>query len=136
MKKFFSKKNELKKGNKSGNSREADKITAQDFGALVFLTLLDKHLKLGNAKSNFPELILDEPNKVSFQQSAPSNNSTDGCNTSKEKDDSEKCSEAEQNQEDFTGSSSFSRKRELFRQKPLGQKRKQLKTNDVETWKS
>ena len=136
MKKLFSKKkNELKKANKSGNSREAVEKAEQGFKALTFLSWLDKHLQLRETKSNFPKLPVIETNGASFEQSAPSNHSTDGYNSSEndEEDGSEKYCEVEENQGDSPGSSSFSRKRDLIPHKPLGQKRKQLKTNDDET---
>ena len=135
MKKFSKKKNELKKVNKSGNSREAVEKAEQGFKALAFLSWLDKHLQLRDRKSNFPKLPVEEPNRENFPQSTPSNHATDGYNSSEneEEDGSEKCSEVEENQEDSLDSSSFSRERELIRQKPLGQKRKKLKTNDDET---
>ena len=46
-----------------------------------------------------------------------------------EKDGSKKGREVEKNHEDSPDSSSFSRKKELIRQKPLGQKRKKLTNN-------
>ena len=68
-------------------------------------------------------------------QTAPSNHSTDGYNSweNEEENGSEKYCEVEENQGDSPGSSSFSRKRELISHQPLGQKRKQLKTNYDET---
>ena len=65
-------------------------------------------------------------NRVSFQKSASSNHSTNGCNSSEneEEDGSKKCIEAEENQHESTGSSSFLRKRDAIRQKALGQKTK------------
>ena len=65
-------------------------------------------------------------NRVSFQKSTSSNHSTNGCNSSEneEKDGRKKCTEAEENQHDSTGSSSFWRKSDLIRQKALGQKTK------------
>ena len=137
MKKLFSKKkNELKKANKLGNSREAVKKAEQGLKALSFFSWLDKHLQLRDTKSNFPKLSVEETNGASFQPSAPSNHSTDGYNSSenKEKHGSEKCCEVEENQADSPGSSSFSRKRELIPHKPLRQKRNQLRTNDDETF--
>ena len=80
--KIFSKKNELKKANKSWNLREAVKKAEQGFKALAFLSKLDKHLHLRDTKSNFPKLPLEESNRDSFQQSAPSNHSTDGYSSS------------------------------------------------------
>ena len=99
---------------------------------MTFLSWLDKHLQLRETKSNFPKLPVIETNGASFEQSAPSNHSIDGYNSSEndEEDGSEKYCEVEENQGNSPGSSSFSRKRELIPHKPWGQKRKQLNTND------
>ena len=115
--------------------REAVKKAEQGFKALAFLSRLDKHLQLRDTKSNFPKLPLEESNRDSFQQSAPSNHSTDGYSSSENEEENggEKCCEIEENQEDSPHSSSFSRKKELIPQKPLVKKRKQLKRNDDET---
>ena len=57
LKKLFSKKkNELKKANKSGNSRETVGKAEQGFKALTILSWLDNHLQLRDTKSNFPKL--------------------------------------------------------------------------------
>ena len=47
---------------------------------LAFLPWLIKYLQLRVTKSNFPKLPVEEPNWVSFHQSAPSNHSNDGYN--------------------------------------------------------
>ena len=136
MKNLFSKKkNELKKANKSGNSREAVEKAEQGFKALKFFSWFDKHLQLRDTKSNFPKLPVVETNGASFEQSPTSNYSTDGYTSSEneEEDGSKKCCEVEENQGDSPGSSSLSRKRELIPHKLLEQKRNQLKTNDDET---
>ena len=136
MKNLFSKKkNELKKANKSGNSREAVEKAEQGFKALKFFSWFDNHLQLRDTKSNFPKLPVVETNGASFEQSPPSNYSTDGYTSSEneEEDGSKKCCEVEENQGDSPGSSSLSRKRELIPHKLLEQKRNQLKTNDDET---
>ena len=79
---FSKKKSELKKANKSWNLRQAVKKVEQGFKAVAFLSKLDKHLQLRDTKSNFPKLPLEESNRDSFQQSAPSNHSTDGYSSS------------------------------------------------------
>ena len=49
---------------------------------LAFLPWPIKHLQLRVTKSNFPKLPVEEPNWVSFHQSAPSNHSNNGYNWS------------------------------------------------------
>ena len=110
MKKLFSKKNnELRKANKSGNSKEAVEKAEQGFKALAFLSWLDKHLQLRDTKSSFLKLPV-ETNRTSFQRSAPSDHSTDGYNSSEneEGDGDKKCSEVDENQENSPVLSSFS----------------------------
>ena len=92
------------KANKSGNFR-AVKKAEHGFKALAFLPWLDKHLQIIDTQCNLPKLPVEEPNRISFQQSAPSNYSTDDYNSSEnyEEDDSEKYSEVKENEEDSPG---------------------------------
>ena len=83
---------------------------------LAFLPWLIKYLQLRVTKSNFPKLPVEEPNWVSFHQSAPSNHSNDGYNWSENEEEygSEKCGEVEKNKEDSPGWSNFSKKKEKW----------------------
>lgn len=88
MKKLYSKKkNELKKVNRSGNSREAVEKAEQEFKALAFLSWIEKHLQLRDTKNNLPkpQAKLPEEDGSFTEESrtiASSNHSLDGYTSS------------------------------------------------------